>query len=98
MKASSIAVAAALALFAAPGNAADKVKIGFITTLSGPEAVMGNPMHDSADLALSMLGGKIGGLPAEMVYGDDQQKPDVGRQVIEKFLEKDHVDFIAGVL
>ena len=81
-----------------PAMAADKIKIGLITTLSGPEAVMGNPMRDSAELALSMLGGKIGGLPAEMVYGDDQQKPDVGRQIAERMLQKDKVDVITGIL
>ena len=86
------------ALLAQPALAADKVKIGFITTLSGPEAVLGNPMRDSANLALSMLGGKIGGVPAEIVYGDDQQKPDVGRQLAEKMLQKDRVDFVTGML
>jgi branched-chain amino acid transport system substrate-binding protein len=83
---------------AGPAFAADKIKIGLITTLSGPEAVMGNPMRDSAELALSMLGGKIGGLPAEIVYGDDQQKPDVGRQIAERMLQKDKVDVITGIL
>ena len=90
--------AALLPLFALPASAADSVKIGLITTLSGPEAVMGNPMRDSANLALSMLGGKVGGLPAEIVFGDDQQKPDLGRQQAEKMLKKDKVDFITGML
>ncbi len=89
---------ALLAFHVAPAAAAESVKIGLITTLSGPQAVMGNPMRDSAELALAMLGGKIGGLPAEIVYGDDQQKPDVGRQLVEKMLQKDKVDFITGML
>jgi branched-chain amino acid transport system substrate-binding protein len=93
-----LTAAAALPLFAGHASAADKVKIGLITTLSGPEAVMGNPMRDAAKLALSQLGGKIGGIPAELVFGDDQQKPDVGRQVAEKLLKKDRVDFITGML
>lgn len=78
--------------------AADSVKIGVLTTLSGPEAVLGNPMRDSAKLALEMLGGKIGGLPATLVFGDDEQKPNVGRQVVTRMLEKDHVDFMTGML
>jgi branched-chain amino acid transport system substrate-binding protein len=98
VKAKWLLTAALLPLFAAHASAADKVKIGLITTLSGPEAVMGNPMRDSANLALSMLGGKIGGLPAEIVFGDDQQKPDLGRQQAEKMLQKDKVDFITGML
>ncbi len=98
MKAKWLLAAGLLPLFATHASAADKVKIGLITTLSGPEAVMGNPMRDSANLALSMLGGKIGGLPAEIVFGDDQQKPDMGRQQAEKMLKKDKVNFITGML
>jgi branched-chain amino acid transport system substrate-binding protein len=90
--------AALLPLLPICAMAAESVKIGLITTLSGPEAVMGNPMRDSANLALSMLGGKIGGLPAEIIFGDDQQKPDLGRQQAEKMLKKDKVDFITGML
>jgi branched-chain amino acid transport system substrate-binding protein len=93
-----IAVASALSLLAAPALAADKVKIGFITTLSGPAGVIGKHMKDSAELALDMLGGKIGGVPAEIIFGDDQFKPDVGRQVAEEMLKKDKVDFITGII
>jgi branched-chain amino acid transport system substrate-binding protein len=98
------ATAAALCLLASnPSSAAgkpppDKIKIGFITTLSGPQAVMGTQMKDSADLALEMLGGKLGGIPAEIVYGDDQQKPDVGRQLADRMVKKDNVDFVSGLL
>lgn len=94
----SMAAFALACVLATPGFAAETVKIGLITTLSGPEAVMGNPMRDSAELALSMLGGKIGGVPAEIIYGDDQQKPDVGRQIVEKMLQKNKVDFVTGML
>ncbi len=90
--------AVALACLLAAPAAAETVKIGLVTTLSGPEAVMGNPMRDSAELALAMLGGKIGGQPAEIIYGDDQQKPDAGRQIIEKMLQKNKVTFITGML
>ena len=86
----------ALSLF--PANAADKIKIGYITTLSGPGGVMGKHHKDGADLALEKLGGKIGGKDAEIIYGDDQQKPDVGRQVAEGMLKRDQVNFISGVI
>lgn len=87
-----------LALMAAPATAADKIKIGFMSTLSGPSGVLGKHMKDGADLALANLGGKIGGIDAEFVYGDDQQKPDVGLQVVDKMLKRDKVDFVTGVL
>jgi branched-chain amino acid transport system substrate-binding protein len=93
-----LAAAAALLLLAAPARAADSVKIGFVTTLSGPAGVIGKHMKDSADLALAMLGGKIGSLPAEIVYGDDQFKPDVGRQVADEMLKRDKVDFLTGFI
>ena len=70
---------AALLLLAAPAGAADNVKIGFITTLSGPAGIIGKHMKDASELSLSMLGGKLGGVPAQIIYGDDQQKPDIGR-------------------
>lgn len=85
-------------LMANAAMAADSVKIGFLTTLSGPQAVMGNPMRDGANLALEQLGGKVGGLPAEIIFGDDQQKPDVERQLAERMIQKDHVSFITGLL
>jgi branched-chain amino acid transport system substrate-binding protein len=70
----SLRAAALLPFLATSALAADSAKIGLITTLSGPEAVMGNPMRDGANLALSELGGKIGGLSAEIILGDDQQR------------------------
>src|SRR5258705_13369810 len=91
-----IAAAAALLLSASPAGAADKVKIGFVTTLSGPAGVIGKHMKDSAELALSMLGGKIGGLPAEIVFRDDQFKPDVGRHATDGLLKPDKGDFMNG--
>ena len=91
-------VAAAALLLAFPAHAADQVKIGFVTTLSGPAGIIGKHMKDASDLALAMLGGKIGGSPAEIVYGDDQFKPDVGRQVADEMLKRDKVDFLTGFI
>lgn len=93
-----IAAAVAAILLAAPAFAADSVKIGFVTTLSGPAGIIGKHMKDSADLALAMLNGKIGGVPAQIVYGDDQFKPDVGRQVADEMLTRDKVDFLTGFI
>src|SRR5881227_2425128 len=91
------AVVAAFA-FAGPAAAQQKVKIGFISTFSGPQGVMGQFMKESVELAIEHLGGKVGGLPVEMVYGDDQVKPDVGVQVAEEMLKKQNVDFVSGII
>src|SRR5882672_3171583 len=84
--------------FAAPVSAQQKIKIGFITTFSGPQGVMGQYMKDSVELALDHLGRKVGGLDVEMFYGDDQVKPDVGVQVAEEMLKKHQVDFVSGII
>jgi len=79
-------------------HAADKVKVGFMTTLSGPAAAIGTDIRDGFNLALKMSGGKLGGLPAEVLLADDQQNPDTGKQAADKFLKRDHVDFITGIV
>jgi branched-chain amino acid transport system substrate-binding protein len=90
--------AAATLAFAVPVNAQQKVKIGFITTMSGPQGVIGGYMRDSVELALDHLGRKVGGLDVEVIYGDDQTKPDVGVQVAEEMLKKHNVDFVSGII
>ncbi|MEO8080139.1 MAG: ABC transporter substrate-binding protein, partial [Caldimonas sp.] len=64
----------ALALAAAPllAGAADSVKIGFVSTLSGPSAAIGVDIRDGFQLAVKLNGGKLGGLPAEVIVSDDQ--------------------------
>jgi branched-chain amino acid transport system substrate-binding protein len=92
-----LAGAAALAL-SSPAFAGDTIKIGFVSTFSGPTAVIGNDMRNSFELALDHLGRKMGGKPVEVIYEDDQQKPEVGRQKTQKLIESDHVDFITGYI
>ena len=96
-KAFWLAGAAVLAL-AQPASAGDTIKIGFVSTFSGPTAVIGNDMRNSFELALDHLGRKMGGKPVEVIYEDDGQKPDVGKQKTEKLIQSDKVDFIAGYI
>src|ERR1700737_2813666 len=96
MKKPSLAAVAALALAAGPAMAQSPVKIGFIDTFSGPTAVIGNDMRNSFELALDHLGRKMDGLPVEVIYEDDEQKPEVGKQKTEKGIQSDHVNFITG--
>jgi branched-chain amino acid transport system substrate-binding protein len=92
------AVAAALS-FAQPAIAQQqKLKIGFITTMSGPQGIIGKHMKDSVELAIEHLGGKVGGLATEVVYGDDQTKPDVGVQLANDMLKRDQVDIVSGII
>ena len=95
------AVAAAVVLGLATGSAFAQqktVKIGFISTFSGPTAVIGNDMRNAFELALDHLSRKLGGLAVEVIYEDDQQKPDIGVQKTQKLIESDHVDFGVGYI
>jgi branched-chain amino acid transport system substrate-binding protein len=83
---------------AAPAIAQQTLKIGFITTLSGSVGVIGADMKNSVELALDHLNHKVGGLPTEVIYGDDQFKPDVGKQVAEEMMKKHHVNFVSGII
>jgi len=80
MRAKSIGLGLAAALAAAPASAQNAAKIGFVQTFSGPTAVIGNDQRDSFELALDHLGRKMAGLPVDVIYEDDQQKPEVGKQ------------------
>src|SRR5437762_13012062 len=93
-----LVLALVAALFAAQARAAETLKIGFITTLSGPQGVIGKHMKDSVELALDHLGRKVGGLETEVTYGDDQAKHDVGKQVADEMLMKIRVNFVAGAI
>jgi branched-chain amino acid transport system substrate-binding protein len=74
------------------------VKIGFITSLSGPAGIIGEHMKNSVELALDHLGRKVGGLDVEVIYGDDQRKPDVGKQLADEMLKKHKVHFVSGII
>src|ERR1700730_2074741 len=78
-------------------HAADgPVKIGFVNTFSGPNAALGNDERDGFELALDHLGRKMGGLPVDVAYEDDQMKPDIGKLVTEKLILTSKIDFITG--
>jgi branched-chain amino acid transport system substrate-binding protein len=91
---------AAFGLAALPlaASAADKVKVGFVSTLSGPSSALGIDIRDGFQLAVKLNGGKLGGLPAEVIVNDDQFKPDVARQLFERNVKRDKVDFMTGVV
>src|SRR5215467_9701024 len=93
------ALAAALAIGGQqPAMAQAPIKIGFISTFSGPQAAIGEDMRRSVELAKEHLGGKMGGKTIEIIYEDDAFKPDVGKQKSEKLVQQDKVDFVSGYI
>jgi branched-chain amino acid transport system substrate-binding protein len=78
--------------------AAETVKVGFITTLSGGAAIIGKPMKNAFELGMEHVGGKLGGMDTEIIFGDDKRKPDVAKQLANKMVKKDRVDFVTGII
>ena len=84
-------------LLATSALAAD-VKIGFVTTLTTPAAVIGKDMQNAVNLAMEHLGGKAGAHNLEVIFGDDGFAPDTGKQVTDRLVKQDKVDFVAGYI
>ena len=89
-------IVAATTLIAAPALAQQTLKIGFLGTFSGATSNAGNDMRDGFELGLDHKNRMLGGLKTEVIYGDDQMRPDVGKQVTDRFIESDKVNFLAG--
>ena len=98
MKKTALALAAAAALLASPSFGADKVKIGFVTTVTTPAGVIGRDMVDAVNLAMQDIGGKMGGLEVELIVEDDGFKPEIGKQKTDKLVKQDDVHFVAGFI
>jgi branched-chain amino acid transport system substrate-binding protein len=67
--------------------AAEPVKIGFITTLSTPAGYIGEDERDGFMLAVKQGGGKLGGVPVELVIEDDGLKPANAKQAADRMLQ-----------
>lgn len=93
---SSLAAASLLALSIGGAAAQEKIKVGIMVTLSGPSAVLGQQARDGFNLAVKQLGGKLGGLEAEVIVVDDELKPDVAVGKVKGLVERDQVNFVVG--
>ncbi|MCF8155553.1 MAG: ABC transporter substrate-binding protein [Rhodoferax sp.] len=89
---------ASAALLALSAHAQSTVKVGLLSTLSGPGAGLGVDIRDGFQLAVKLAGGKLGGQTTEVIVADDQASPDVGRQTADRLVKRDKVDFMTGVV
>jgi branched-chain amino acid transport system substrate-binding protein len=98
-------VTAVLLLVAFAGTAAEaqfsdgKLKIGVLDDFSG-QFCQGNCMGpvNAVRIAADEFGNKIDGVPIEIIWGDHQNKPDVGVALTNKWLDTDQVDVIVDVV
>ena len=86
-----------LTLMTSATYAAD-IKIGYVTTLTTPAAVLGNDMKDAVNLAVEHLGGKMAGKSVEIIFEDDGFKPEIGKQKTDKLVQQDDVPIVAGYI
>ncbi len=87
------------ALGAMPAAAQQQpLKIGFITTLSGPAGYIGADIRDAFQLAIDIEGGKLGGIPVRLIVEDDGFKPGQGKQVADRFLKTDNIKLFTGIV
>lgn len=93
---SALAIGAALTLSIGAAQAQEKLKIGVISTLSGPPAVLGQQLRNGFQLAVKELGGKLGGREVEVIVQDDELKPDVAVNKVKALVDRDKVDFVVG--
>jgi branched-chain amino acid transport system substrate-binding protein len=87
--------AAAVAALSAPAFSAP-VKVAFMNSLSSTSSVGAKQARDAFMLALKELGDKFGGVETQVIWEDDEGKPDVAVTKSKTLIERDHVDVIVG--
>jgi branched-chain amino acid transport system substrate-binding protein len=90
--------AAILSLTASAAHAAaDSVKLGFITDLSGLYSDSdGQGGLEAIRMAIDDFGGKVNGKPIELLYGDHQNKADIAASKAREWIDRDGVNGIIG--
>jgi len=86
------------AMLATTALAQQPVKIGLITTLSGPGGYLGADVRDAFQLAIDMEGGKLGGVPVQLVVEDDGFKPGQGKQIADRMMKTDGIKLFTGII
>jgi branched-chain amino acid transport system substrate-binding protein len=74
------------------------LRIGVITTLSGPGGYLGADARDALLLAAEMNDGRLGGVPVQFVVEDDALRPAQGKQIAERFLRNERIRLFTGVI
>tara|TARA_R110002167_G_scaffold41229_3_gene125992 strand:- start:2921 stop:4132 length:1212 start_codon:yes stop_codon:yes gene_type:complete len=100
MRKTLLATALIAATGAAQASLSDgKVKIGVLGDMSGVYAdISGQGSVEAVKMAVEDFGGKVLGQPIEVVFADDQNKPDVGSVIARKWVEEEQVDVINGAV
>jgi len=94
--AATMLLASAPVMAEIPGNT---VKIGILNDQSGPFADQSGPGSVvAAQLAAEDFAPEAGGLKVEIIYGDHQNKPDIGSQIVRQWIDRDGVTAVADAV
>ena len=90
----TLAALAVIALCIPSSAFAAKVKIGFVNSMTGPEAPIGENLTNGVTLALEDL--KAKGIDVQLIKEDDTGKPEKSMAAVEKMATRDKVSGIVG--
>jgi branched-chain amino acid transport system substrate-binding protein len=95
-----VLVGALLTSVALSGSAfaADKIKIGFFSTLEGPYTALGEDGQRGFDLAVTQHHNKAGGKELEIIRASSDASPDSAVRAAKKLVEQDKVDILIAPL
>ena len=96
-------IAVVLAAVAGAPASAQELRLGYLSTLTGPFAGIGGHNEKGWKLGLAKEGwtkdgDKLGGVPTRVFSADDQAKPDVGLREVERMIKSERTQIIAGTL
>ena len=101
MRVRMLACFASLAVAAIAGNAAAQtIKIGLISTYSGPTAAQGDQLDKGVTLFMKLNGNKLPpGVKVELIKRDDGgANPDNAKRIAQELIVRDKVNFLAGLV
>ena len=81
-----------------PAEAQNKIKLGFMTPLSGPLTFLGKEQVMGMELGLERLGYKLGGIPVEVIKADGRMSAATANQAVTKLIEQNKIDILTGLL
>jgi len=94
---SAVSLAVAFATGAVHAQATDKVKIGFITDMSSLYAdVEGKNGALAIQMAIDDFGGKVNGMPIELLSADHQNKADIAASKAREWIDTQGLTMLFG--
>ncbi len=94
----AIALVAALVGASSPALAAEEIRIGFLSPLTGGMAKPGLECKAGFEMFWDQVGNTAGGRPVRVIYADSQCNPDVAMTQARRLVHQEKVHLLAGPL